>query len=501
MTLQTTGSISLQQIAQEFGDSPDHSISEFRQEGDGIPETGRISFSDFYGKRDTIEIDVNSDQADLNIYSYALANGWADGKNVKVTIGAGVNVYSTTPGAPAIKICDQSSQGFSLDTRINLINNGNIYGGPGAGGPGGANNVENGTVGSKGGTGVLVQPSGDDLTAIVVIQNNPTGYIYGGGGGGGGGGAGKDQFAWEASTLARGTINWSPPSSAYTTLTGNSTPQNCCAGIYPTSWTYQIQISTNTFPNGMGYGWKDSYGPGPDYRYLHLSNVLIAAETFSQWSIAASYPGSHVHYPYASPAAATAEGHQHGGTFQSAGWGTSFHPPDGTHMNNGGFHDSYVIVQDSSSPTGQYYYSPDAPQFSYACSSSNPNSPCSNLSDYHLTSYDVLRGANYSHTDGGAGGLGGHFNGTSVVAGAAGSVATTALAVPQQGGNGGTGGNIGVTQGGTGVDGGGTGSGSVTAGLAAVGGEYGHYYQKNCVIGLGGSFQFLNFGNVSGTFA
>lgn len=48
MALQSSGAISLLQIATEFGGSTPHSISEYRGSG-GTPATGQISFSDFYG--------------------------------------------------------------------------------------------------------------------------------------------------------------------------------------------------------------------------------------------------------------------------------------------------------------------------------------------------------------------------------------------------------------------------------------------------------------------
>lgn len=48
MALQSSGAISLADIAGEFGGSPPHSISEYYGSG-GAPGSGTISFSDFYG--------------------------------------------------------------------------------------------------------------------------------------------------------------------------------------------------------------------------------------------------------------------------------------------------------------------------------------------------------------------------------------------------------------------------------------------------------------------
>lgn len=52
MALQTSGPISLSQIRAEFGGSAPDSISEYYGADSGVPSSGTISFSDFYGKSD-----------------------------------------------------------------------------------------------------------------------------------------------------------------------------------------------------------------------------------------------------------------------------------------------------------------------------------------------------------------------------------------------------------------------------------------------------------------
>ena len=49
MGLQSSGSISLSNIAGEFGGSTPHSLSEYHDAASGIPASGQISFSNFYG--------------------------------------------------------------------------------------------------------------------------------------------------------------------------------------------------------------------------------------------------------------------------------------------------------------------------------------------------------------------------------------------------------------------------------------------------------------------
>lgn len=51
MPLQTSGSISLSNIASEFGGSAPHSMSEYYDADNGIPASGTIDFADFYGKQ------------------------------------------------------------------------------------------------------------------------------------------------------------------------------------------------------------------------------------------------------------------------------------------------------------------------------------------------------------------------------------------------------------------------------------------------------------------
>lgn len=54
MALQETGSISLQDIATEFDGTTPHSISEYYGAATGVPASGAISISDFYGVSSSI---------------------------------------------------------------------------------------------------------------------------------------------------------------------------------------------------------------------------------------------------------------------------------------------------------------------------------------------------------------------------------------------------------------------------------------------------------------
>lgn len=54
MTLQTSGAISLLDIANEFGGSTPHAINEYYGAASGIPSSGTISFNQFYGKSNIV---------------------------------------------------------------------------------------------------------------------------------------------------------------------------------------------------------------------------------------------------------------------------------------------------------------------------------------------------------------------------------------------------------------------------------------------------------------
>lgn len=56
MALQSSGAISLSQIAAEFGGSIPHSLSEYYGAASGVPSSGTIRFSDFYGVANAVSL-------------------------------------------------------------------------------------------------------------------------------------------------------------------------------------------------------------------------------------------------------------------------------------------------------------------------------------------------------------------------------------------------------------------------------------------------------------
>ena len=136
--------------------------------------SGQIAMpGDFYGKSNTFNLTISSNQTNLNLNSFAVSSGWNGSSNLVVTINSGVYVYSTSTANAGLIISGSFPNGLSL------INNGYIMG---MGGQGVAAVSGNG---SAGGVAIYL---GTNLT----LTNNS--YIGGGGGGGGGylggGGAG-----------------------------------------------------------------------------------------------------------------------------------------------------------------------------------------------------------------------------------------------------------------------------------------------------------------------
>lgn len=131
-----------------------------------------------FGSAVSFRLTISTNQSNLNLRTYALANGWDGVTNLVATINGGVTISSTSTATPALTISGSFPGGVSL------VNNGLIYGRGGAGGNGGTwsgpSSFTNGVAGSAGGVALSV-------AVAVSVTNNGT--IGGGGGGGGGGGA------------------------------------------------------------------------------------------------------------------------------------------------------------------------------------------------------------------------------------------------------------------------------------------------------------------------
>ena len=189
-------SLSINQIAQEFGGDTPHAISEYyaggdnvpagtQGEGGGIPSSGSaISIGDFFGSRQRVTINLTI-SSNVNNYQISQQRGGsyeAGFTDITVTNNSGIVVGSTAVGTASL--ATGAAPNYTSGDTIKIVNNGSIVGKGGNGGAGMANN----------GTGVAAgQAAGDaiDIAFPTTVQNASGAKIEGAGGGGGGGGRGS----------------------------------------------------------------------------------------------------------------------------------------------------------------------------------------------------------------------------------------------------------------------------------------------------------------------
>ena len=142
---------------------------------------------DGYGKSGGFSATISTNQQELNLRTWALANGWNGTSAATITVGSNVYIWSDNIATPGLTI------NGSWPAGITLVNSGFIMGKGGNGG---------GYAGTGGGGGQTSPQAGGNAISLgvnVSITNNS--YIGGGGGGGregrysgaasgGGGGAG-----------------------------------------------------------------------------------------------------------------------------------------------------------------------------------------------------------------------------------------------------------------------------------------------------------------------
>ena len=182
MPLQSSGSISLAQIASEFGDSQPHSLSEFYAGGSAgvtsggapnVPSSGTIDFNDFYGAANQVTQSLSNGDTNVNVQTVFGSNFTSSvPKILVIPLYAEVGATGGT-GNRAITVPS------GMSGTLTIQNNGTISG---AGGDGGGQNAG---TGQTGGTALYIASSN------VTVVNNGNGIIRGGGGGGGGGAVGQ----------------------------------------------------------------------------------------------------------------------------------------------------------------------------------------------------------------------------------------------------------------------------------------------------------------------
>ena len=186
-------SLSINQIAQEFGGDTPHAISEYyaggsivpagtQGEGGGIASSGSISIGDFFGSRQRVTINLTISS---NTQGYQISQqrgGTYEAGFTDIVLTNNAQVGSTAVGTAGIYT--GTAPNYASGDTVKIINAGNIRGRGGNGGAG-ANNAGQGV-----GAG---QIAGDaiETTFPLTVVNNSGAKLLGGGGGGGGAGRGS----------------------------------------------------------------------------------------------------------------------------------------------------------------------------------------------------------------------------------------------------------------------------------------------------------------------
>ena len=182
-------SISMLQIATEFGGTRPYSLSQYYRSGGlvpasnpAVPTSGEISMGSFYGaqagpSRPQVALNIFAPTTNYDVYTNTIAspNYVYGSTDITVTIASGVVVGSVGVSQP-LSLQVPSNLNSPGDT-VTINNSGYIWG---YGGAGGAGSPGVGTIGQPGGVAIYVQRP-------TTIINQPSGNIAGGGGGGGGG--------------------------------------------------------------------------------------------------------------------------------------------------------------------------------------------------------------------------------------------------------------------------------------------------------------------------
>lgn len=179
MTIKSSGSLSFTEITNEFGVASPVSMSNYYGLDEGIPSSGQIKFSDFYGKMINATRILGESQnfnARTDFTNATIVGGFKSAATV-FSNNQSIKYYITVNGI--IGSSDTSSTAFDTGswpsgTKIYLTNNNYIVGAGGRGGD--ANNGQGGV----GGPALTLQ-------VTTLITNNGT--IGGGGGGGDAGGS------------------------------------------------------------------------------------------------------------------------------------------------------------------------------------------------------------------------------------------------------------------------------------------------------------------------
>jgi len=206
MALQSSGQITFTNIRDEFGESTNNKLGSYRVSqnigdmtnlplDDGIPSSGQIRFSDFYGKKLNVVVHYSTnenrpDDARLRYDNDTEINVIGDFR-VRPTNSSGtkviIHVSSELGSAQGVReVCAlRTGSGWNSGTDLSIeIGSEAIVSGAGGNGGDGATEGDNNHSGGTSGTSAI------GIQTSVNLINVQIGGIVQGGGGGGGGGSG-----------------------------------------------------------------------------------------------------------------------------------------------------------------------------------------------------------------------------------------------------------------------------------------------------------------------
>ncbi len=211
MALQGSGGISWSQMTAEFGTPSGKNLGAFRVSQDvgelgelpldtGIPQSGSISFSQFYNKKLNVVVDFHSggtvyrksarteyDNGNVTyVGNFKSGNPPSTGTGSKVIIHVNKDIGSEINHADRCALRTGTWHN-SATVRVDVGGEGKIIGAGGRGGNGGGN----GDAGVTGSSALGVEHS------PMTVHIRDGGYISAGYGGGGGGGEGYDTDKWD----------------------------------------------------------------------------------------------------------------------------------------------------------------------------------------------------------------------------------------------------------------------------------------------------------------
>lgn len=204
MTLPASGQLSLNDIQGEFGGSNPIQISEYYGVAPGVPSSGQISISDFYGTSNTYDVEyllvAGGGTNKYNSYNPFIGGGGAGGaidssstitpgSNYAVTIGAGAtNGQSQGPGSSVFGV-NATGGGMGCNQSGGQTDGGSGGGGRnarGAGIAGQGNPGASGQPNNSGGGGGGKINTANTINGANGIDWKSLGTGYAGGGGGAG---------------------------------------------------------------------------------------------------------------------------------------------------------------------------------------------------------------------------------------------------------------------------------------------------------------------------